>query len=202
MPFYIEQLGATDPGQNRFWTGLCLAAPATTLTLAAPLWGRLGDRFGFKWMVVRALLCIAGCVLAMSLSRTPLEFFMARVLQGAFGGVDDAAAAFAGAQCPAEVRGRAMGQLQASTAAGALMGPLLGGFLCQRVGFSPVLGLAGLLIGASGLCSAWKTARAPKAEPRARPAPAFGSARSRAGAIAPREPTSSPASPRRSAPMA
>lgn len=150
LPFYMEHLGATDPSSNRFWTGMSLAAPALPLLIAAPLWGRLGDRFGRKPMVVRALFGIAASVLLMGLARTPLQFFLCRLAQGAFGGVDDAAAAFVSTQAPEAERGKAMGILQSATAAGALVGPLAGGFLSSAYGFRPIILTVGTLIAASG----------------------------------------------------
>ena len=51
MPLYVEQLGVEDPGHAAAWAGLLDAAPAVTMALAAPLWGRLGDRVGQKKML-------------------------------------------------------------------------------------------------------------------------------------------------------
>lgn len=154
LPFYLEQLGAQATRTNRFWSGLSLAAPAITLACCAPFWGRLGDHVGRKWMVVRALFGIAGSVTLMGLALTPAQFFIARLLQGTFGGVDDAAAAFTSTQAPASSRGKAIGRLQTATAAGALLGPLVGGFLSDRFGFRPLFLITGVLIGLSGLCAA------------------------------------------------
>jgi MFS transporter, DHA1 family, staphyloferrin B biosynthesis exporter len=155
LPFYLEQLGTVSTETNRLWSGLSLAAPAIPLTLAAPFWGRLGDRYGRKLMVVRALFGIAFSMILMSLARTPLQFFLARLLQGSFGGVDNAAASFAGTQTRPEIRGRVMGGLQTATAAGALIGPLAGGLLSDRYGFSPLILSIGILIGIGGLYAAW-----------------------------------------------
>lgn len=75
LPFYLEQLGASDPQSVRFWTGLALAAPALSLGLASPFWGKLGDRWGRKWMVVRALFGLGLSLCGMALVQTPLQFF-------------------------------------------------------------------------------------------------------------------------------
>jgi MFS family permease len=155
LPFYLEQLGAVSTETNMLWSGLSLAAPAIPLTLAAPLWGRIGDRYGLKLMVIRALFGIAFSMILMSLARTPLQFFIARLLQGVFGGIDNAATSFVSMQTPPEIRGKAMGGLQTATAAGALIGPLAGGLLSDRYGFSPLILSLGILIGISGLCAAW-----------------------------------------------
>ncbi|MEW6732313.1 MAG: MFS transporter [Acidobacteriota bacterium] len=154
LPFYLEQLGTQSTKTNRFWSGFSLAAPAITLACCSPFWGRLGDRVGRKWMVVRALFGIAGSVTLMGLALTPGQFLIARLLQGTFGGIDDAAAAFTSTQAPASNRGKAIGRLQTATAAGAMVGPLIGGFLSDRFGFRPLFLITGALIAVSGLCAA------------------------------------------------
>lgn len=146
LPFYLEELGCLDARDNHFWTGWTLAAPALPLVIMAPVWGRLGDRFGRKAMVVRALLGIALAVVAMALARSAFELFLCRLAQGAFGGVDDAAAAFTSTEVPDHERGRAIGTLQSATAAGALVGPLAGGFLSSYWGFAPMILVTGTLI--------------------------------------------------------
>lgn len=155
LPFYMEELGASSQSANQFWSGLTLAAPAFTLGLASPLWGRLGDRWGRKWMVVRALFGLAVSMVLMSVATTPIQFLLCRLFQGACGGVLEAAAAFAGAEAPAEVRGRALGNLQSATAAGSLTGPLVGGLITDLWGFRPLLLATGILTGASGILATW-----------------------------------------------
>lgn len=153
LPFYMEQLGV-EGSARQLWAGVALSAPAVTLALAAPLWGRLGDQHGRKLMVVRALFGIGVSMLLMGLATGPLQFVVYRLAQGAFGGVVDAAAAFAGAATPSEGRGRALGQLQTATAAGALTGPLAGGVLADTIGLRAALLAAAALTVASGLVAA------------------------------------------------
>lgn len=155
LPFYMEELGASSQSANQFWSGLTLAAPAFTLGLASPLWGRLGDRWGRKWMVVRALFGLAVSMVLMSVATTPIQFLLCRLFQGACGGVLEAAGAFAGAEAPAEVRGRALGNLQSATAAGSLTGPLVGGLITDLWGLRPLLLATGILTGASGILATW-----------------------------------------------
>ena len=37
------------------WTGLTLGATPTVTAISAPLWGRVGDRYGSKVLVIRSL---------------------------------------------------------------------------------------------------------------------------------------------------
>lgn len=132
LPFYLQAMGAGKPEAVLFWSGLALAAPAVSYTLTAPYWGKLGDRWGQKWMVVRALIGLTPTLVAMGVARTPFQFFLCRLCQGAFGGVVGSGAAFASTQAPEESRGRVLGKLESAVAAGSLAGPLLGGFLVDR----------------------------------------------------------------------
>lgn len=152
LPFYMEELGAAA---DSLWSGLALAAPALTLMLVAPLWGWMGDRWGRKWMVVRALFGLALSLVLMAQAMTPLQFLVCRLLQGICGGVVDAAAAFVGAEGPPQERGRAMGSLQSATAAGALVGPLASGLLVDIWGLRPLLLIMGILTAFDGLVAIW-----------------------------------------------
>lgn len=146
LPFYLHEIGAGDTKQVLLWSGLALAAPAVSYSLTAPLWGKLGDKYGRKLMVVRALFGLALTLLLMSIAKSPFEFFLYRLFQGAFGGVVDAGAAFAGSQAPEDQRGRVFGKLESAVSAGSLIGPLLGGLLVSFWGFRPLLqGLAVLV---------------------------------------------------------
>ena len=59
MPFYLQGMGTGSVAATQTWAGVAIAAPALALTVATPFWGRIGDRVGRKWMVVRALLGLA-----------------------------------------------------------------------------------------------------------------------------------------------
>ena len=63
------------------WAGAAVAAPALPLALVTPLWGRLGDRIGHRWMVVRALLGLAAAMGIMAIADTPVVFLLAPLLQ-------------------------------------------------------------------------------------------------------------------------
>jgi MFS transporter, DHA1 family, staphyloferrin B biosynthesis exporter len=147
LPLHLERLEGTVE-HNRLWTGLTLGAPAVTLALAAPLWGRLADRWGRKWMVVRALVGFGLALALMAFATTAFELLLCRLLQGACGGVVEGAAAFAGAEAPADARGRMFGSLHAATAAGSVLGPLGGGIVSDLVGLPTLLLAVGMLTGA------------------------------------------------------
>jgi MFS transporter, DHA1 family, staphyloferrin B biosynthesis exporter len=171
LPFYLGELGG-QTGAQHGWMGLCLAAPALTMFIFSPLWGRIGDRIGRKMMVVRALMGLAFSLLLMGFAQTPLQLFLCRLLQGAFGGVVDASAAFASAEAPQGKNGKTLGSLQGATAAGSFLGPLLGGILADTFGYRTLFVAMATLTGVSALVAAWLlheskgASTASQAEPR------------------------------------
>lgn len=129
MPFYVQQLGVEGTVAVQSWAGVAIAAPALALTVATPLWGKVGDRIGRKWMVVRALVGLALAMTVMAFATGPVMLIAGRLLQGTLGGVVEAAAAFAGATGPRGKRGSALGKSFSATATGSLIGPIAGGAL-------------------------------------------------------------------------
>jgi len=53
MPFYVQELGVTDPAQVKLWSGLLISVQAVTMAVVAPVWGALADRYGRKMMAER-----------------------------------------------------------------------------------------------------------------------------------------------------
>lgn len=138
MPLYMESLGA-EPSTVGLWAGAAIAAPALPLAVTTPLWGRLGDRIGAKWMVVRALVGLAIAMSVMAAAASPAVLVLARILQGTLGGVVEAAAAFVGSQSDRSGTGKALGRSYSASAAGALIGPLAGGVLVSSGQLRPLL---------------------------------------------------------------
>ncbi len=155
MPFYLERMrAAPDPAAVPTWAGVAIAAPALALVVATPLWGRVGDRIGRKWMVVRALLGLAASMVVMAIASTPLALVAGRLLQGTLGGVVEAAAGFAGTTGRSGGRGAALGKSFSATAAGSLVGPLAGGALVGAGELSALmLAIAGVAAILAGLCA-------------------------------------------------
>lgn len=168
LPFYLAGLG-TAPHHVPWWTGVCLAAPAAAQILSAPLWGAIGDRWGRKTMVVRADVGLALSVGLMALAETPGQFLACRILQGVFGGVVAATAAFASVVAHSDRRGRALGGLFSATAVGSLLGPLLGGAFTGRFGFSALFVVVAALLLVAAVLAAFVLVEPPTDLVPARP---------------------------------
>jgi EmrB/QacA subfamily drug resistance transporter len=122
-------------------------------TIAAPVYGRLGDSFGRRPMILTALaLFMVGSVLC-ALSPS-IEFLTAaRVLQGfGGGGLMTLSQALVGETIPPRERGRYQGYLAGVSVASSTFGPVAGGYLTQAFGWRSIflvnvpLGLAALVL--------------------------------------------------------
>jgi EmrB/QacA subfamily drug resistance transporter len=108
-------------------------------TIAAPVYGRLGDTFGRRTMMFVALtIFIAGsvfCALAPS-----IEFLTAaRVLQGfGGGGLMTLSQALIGETIPPRERGRYQGYLAGVSVSSSTFGPVAGGYLTQAFGWQSI----------------------------------------------------------------
>jgi MFS family permease len=97
-------------------------------------------------MVIRALIGIAFSLVLMGLAQHAWQLLCCRLLQGACGGVEEAAAAYVGSEPNERRQSRRLGGLYSAMAGGALLGPLLGAWAIAAVGFRPVLITLGALI--------------------------------------------------------
>ncbi|MFI4956970.1 MAG: MFS transporter [Gammaproteobacteria bacterium] len=146
-PLYIEELGNFTPGEIRIWSAALCVAPFITAILCAPIWGKIGDKFGYKPMVLRA--CV-GIFLTQTLILlfTDVWFILFfRVLQGILGGFIVSAQAFALAMTNDQERGTTLGKLQSATAIAAILGPMLGGVIAGFAGYQAIFIAASVISG-------------------------------------------------------
>jgi len=147
IPLYVRQLGITDTADVTRWSGLLLSGPFMVSFLVTPGWGALGDRYGQKLMVVRALAGSALCYGGMALTGTVGGLFAWRLALGGVSGFLAAGMALVSVTVPDGQRGYALGLLQSVVPASALLGPLLGGVLAGLIGYRPIFFVVG------GLCA-------------------------------------------------
>jgi EmrB/QacA subfamily drug resistance transporter len=108
-------------------------------TIAAPLYGRMGDAFGRKRMLVWALgLFVAGSA-ACAVAPTLAVLIGARALQGfGGGGLMTLAQALIGEVVSPRQRGRFQGWFGANFALASTLGPVIGGVLSQHLGWRSI----------------------------------------------------------------
>jgi DHA1 family multidrug resistance protein-like MFS transporter len=150
LPFYIRSLGVTNETELSHWSGLVFAGPFFLSFIATPLWGALGDRYGRKLMVVRALFGLALAQVLVGFSQNVYQLFVFRVIQGSVSGFIAAALALVSTSTPRERLGYAFGFMQSATAGGTVLGPFIGGLLADFIGYRTVFFLTAALCAVGG----------------------------------------------------
>lgn len=146
LPLYVEELGVSDHAAIVQWSGIAYGACFFSAALTAPLWGRLGDRYGRKLMLIRASF---GMTIAMSLTGMAHDVYQLvalRLLTGLLGGYSSGSMVLVAAQTPKDKSGWALGVLSAGIMAGNLVGPLIGGTLPPLIGIRQSFLLVGGII--------------------------------------------------------
>jgi MFS family permease len=134
LPLYVRQLGVRSEEAAAIWAGVLIGIAPLLAGLLAPVWGRLGDRYGQKPMAVRALVAYV-ILLALSAAAVNVWQLLAlRTAVGLFGGVGPLGLAMATALAPREQTGRCVGGVQSAQILAAAVGPLAGGLLAHAVG--------------------------------------------------------------------
>jgi MFS family permease len=169
LPLYVEQLGETDHAAIVQWSGIAYGATFFTAALAAPLWGRLGDRYGRKLMLIRASLGMAVAMSLTGMAHSVWQLVALRLLTGLLGGYASGSMVLVAAQTPKANSGWALGVMSAGIMAGNLVGPLIGGVLPPLIGIRSTFFLAGAVIFVTFLGTMFFIREAPRpAQARAR----------------------------------
>ena len=149
LPLYFEELGLTDVGDIALWTGMTLGVSPAIAALTAPLWGRVGDRFGHKLLVQRSLLSFILVMIAMAYATEPWHLFALRAVQGFFAGYGPLTLSMAAMSAPKDKVASAIGTVQTAQRMGPTLGPVIGGVIAPVVGLRNAFLVAAVFYGAA-----------------------------------------------------
>jgi EmrB/QacA subfamily drug resistance transporter len=108
-------------------------------TAAAPVYGRLGDQFGRRRLMLVALTVLIGASLLCAASRNIETLIFARALQGfGGGGLMTLSQALIGETVAPRDRARYQGYLAAVAVSSSTFGPIAGGFLTEHFGWRSI----------------------------------------------------------------
>jgi len=146
LPFYIQEMGVTDPERLRLLTGIINSAPAIGMGIMAPVWGIIADRYGKKLMMMRAMLSAAIILTGLGLVKTVAGVVAFRTAQGFLTGTITAAVALVAGETPREKMAYALGLMTSSSFIGRTVGPAVGGILADTLGYRPSFYLGGAVM--------------------------------------------------------
>ena len=138
VPFislYIASMGNFSDAYVQTWSGLTFAVTFITAFIFSPIWGKIGDRYGRKKILIMSAVGIGLSVLLMGFATTVWQLFLLRLIMGIVTGFIPMSQALIAVQTPKETAGKVLGTLQTGSVTGALMGPMLGGALADAFGF-------------------------------------------------------------------
>jgi DHA1 family multidrug resistance protein-like MFS transporter len=151
LPFFIRQLGVTEQTELARWSGLVFSGPFFLSFIATPIWGTMGDRYGRKIMVVRAIFGLALSQVFIGFSQNVVQLFLFRIVQGGISGFIAAALALVSTNTPKDRMGYALGFMQSASAGGMVLGPFIGGLLADLIGYRAIFFVTATLCAAGGV---------------------------------------------------
>jgi DHA1 family multidrug resistance protein-like MFS transporter len=151
IPFYIQELGATEIADRNMWVAIYSAAGYMSVGIFAPIWGHVADRFGRRLMLLRANFCNALIIPLMAFAPNLYILVVLRFLMGVFSGTVSAAQTLVSSETPLEKRGFAIGMVSSGVFSGTMAGCFLGGIVVDSFGYKTAFIICGSLYLLSGL---------------------------------------------------
>jgi len=151
ISLYIRSFGNFTEAYVQQWSGWIFAITFVTAFLFSPIWGRFGDKYGRKNILIISATGLGISVFLMGFASSVWQLFLLRLIGGIFTGFIPMSQALISVQTPANIAGRVLGTLQTGSVFGTLMGPLLGGILADQIGYSLTFKLISMTIFLSAL---------------------------------------------------
>jgi DHA1 family multidrug resistance protein-like MFS transporter len=151
LPFFLQDLGVTEPNKLNFWVGIINSGGSVSLALMAPVWGCLADSYGRRSMLLRSMLGGAAVIFLIGFAVSPGQVLLLRVIQGVVTGTVAAATVLVAGIVPEEEVGFRMGLLHTAIFVGNSLGPSIGGILADVFGLRIAFFATSVLLVAAGL---------------------------------------------------
>ena len=135
VPLFIQDLGIEDPGSAALWSGIAGGAGGIFMMVSGPIWGMLGDRYGLKKNILRAMF---GSALILGLTGIVTDVYQLvafRIILGLVSGTWVTVMALLSASAPKDKVSYGIGVVQSASFVGFTVGPLVGGLLADSIGF-------------------------------------------------------------------
>src|SRR5699024_11491638 len=154
LPFislYIETFGNFSPSYVQRWSGWIFGLTFVTAFIFSPIWGRIGDKYGRKNILIFSATGLAASVLLMGFATSVEQLFFLRLFMGIFTGFIPMSQALIATKTPKAIARKTLGNLQTGNITGTLLGPLIGGVIADIFGYSATFKLISITIFLSAL---------------------------------------------------
>jgi len=138
LPFlslFIETFGNYPEAYVQNWAGWTFGITFVAAFIFAPIWGRVGDKYGRKKLLIFFATGLGLSIFLMGLATSVWQLFILRLVMGIFTGFIPMSQALIATQTPEDVAGKVLGTLQTGSITGNLMGPMFGGVLADFLGY-------------------------------------------------------------------
>lgn len=149
LPFlslFIETFGDFSEAYVQKWSGWTFGITFVAAFLFAPIWGRVGDKYGRKKLLIFFATGLGLSIFLMGLSTSVWQLFILRLMMGIFTGFIPMSQALIATQTPEDVAGKVLGTLQTGSITGNLMGPMLGGVIADGLGYGATFQLTSVSV--------------------------------------------------------
>lgn len=145
IPIFMQEDLGIHSGLE-VWSGITFSVSFLASALIAPYWGSLADKYGRKPMLIRSGLSLSAVYFINYFVNDPYTFILVRILQGLMAGYIPASITLVSTNTPEKHVGYALGIMSTATAAGSILGPLLGGMLSHWVGTRECFMVSGFIV--------------------------------------------------------
>ncbi|WP_314588580.1 MFS transporter [Paenibacillus terrigena] len=128
------------------WSGIAFGITFLASAMIAPYWGSLADKYGRKPMLLRSGFALAGIYVLTALVQNPYQLIAVRILSGLLAGYVPAAIALVGTNTPEKHVGHALGIMATASAAGSIIGPMVGGTMSRFFGYRETFFLSAVVV--------------------------------------------------------
>ncbi|SEH48356.1 Predicted arabinose efflux permease, MFS family [Halobacillus karajensis] len=154
LPFlslYIEKLGHFTDAYVQTWSGWVFSITFVTAFICSPIWGKIGDRWGRKKILILSASGLAISVLFMGFVTSVWQLFLLRLFMGVFTGFIPMSQALISTQTPKNIAGQVLGSLQTGSITGSLLGPMLGGWIADSIGYATTFQYVSITVALSAI---------------------------------------------------
>lgn len=144
-PLILASFNSFDATSLQYWSGAIYMAPLLSIIFTTLFWIKIGERIGYKKMILRAGFALAISQWALFFFHKPWLVFSIRLVQGAFAGFTTATQAWSLSITPIHVHSQIVGRIQGATAVGTIVGPVCGGILANYFGYLSIFITSGFI---------------------------------------------------------